>query len=106
MPKSKKQPKILNLPSFQLPIKPLTADEINKDINRRISKISRELSQGFNFIKNYEKSVTFFGSARTAEDSPYYQKAVRLGERLALNGYAVVTGGGPGVMEAANHRAF
>jgi uncharacterized protein (TIGR00730 family) len=53
----------------------------------------------------YEKSVTFFGSARLPATDPYYQKAYRLGKRCAELGYAVATGGGPGIMEAANKGA-
>lgn len=98
--------KILNLPSVKLPITPLTVKDIDQDIQRRVSRISREFTTGFNFIKHYTKSVTFFGSARLTENSPYYIKASRLAERLALSGYSILTGGGPGIMEAANYGAF
>ncbi len=94
--------KILNLPSVKLPIKPLTAEEVDRDIKRRISHIAKEFSLGFDFIKTYPKSVTFFGSARLRSSDPYYQKAVRIAMKLAEEGYAVLTGGGPGIMEAAN----
>ena len=94
--------KVLNLPSVKLPIQPLTVEEIDHDIKRRISHITKEFSLGFDFIKSYSKSVTFFGSARLKASDPYYQKAVRLAMKLADEGYAVLTGGGPGVMEAAN----
>ncbi|MDX9893181.1 MAG: TIGR00730 family Rossman fold protein [Patescibacteria group bacterium] len=93
---------ILNLPSVDLPIKPLTTEEINRDIKKRISHIAKEFTLGFDFIKTHQKSVTFFGSARLGAENPYYQKAVRLSKALAQNGYAVLTGGGPGIMEAAN----
>ncbi|NUM25067.1 MAG: TIGR00730 family Rossman fold protein [Candidatus Buchananbacteria bacterium] len=93
---------VLNLPSVELPIKPLTVEEVNRDMRRRISNIKKEFTVGFDFIKTHPKSVTFFGSARLKPADPYYQKAVSLAKRLAKEGYAVVTGGGPGVMEAAN----
>ncbi|MAF13705.1 MAG: TIGR00730 family Rossman fold protein [Parcubacteria group bacterium] len=102
----KKKKEILNLPSVKLPIKPLTSQDIDKDIQRRVSKINKELKGGFDFIKSHPKSVTFFGSARLKKDSPYYQKAIRLGERLVKLGYSLVTGGGPGIMEAGNQGAM
>ena len=52
------------MPSVNLPIEPVTAAEIDKDIGRRLSHINQEFQKGFNFIKKYPKSVTFFGSAR------------------------------------------
>lgn len=98
--------KILNLPSFKLPITPLTREEIKIDFARRVSRVSRELQRGFDFIQGYQKSVTFFGSARISPGDRYYKKAIKLGELLALEGYAVITGGGPGIMEAANRGAW
>lgn len=56
-------------------------------------------------LKDLGKCVTVFGSARFAEDHRYYQLAREVGKRLAQEGYTVVTGGGPGVMEAANRGA-
>ena len=56
--------------------KPLTLLEISDAATKRVTLISREFSNGFEFIKNYPRSVTFFGSARTKEDEPYYQKAL------------------------------
>ena len=107
MPKKNHQVrKVLNLPSVKLPIKPLTSKQLDQDIKGRLHKINQEFTGGFDFIKDNVKSVTFFGSARFKEDDPYYQKAVRLGERLADLGYAVVTGGGPGVMAGANQGAW
>jgi uncharacterized protein (TIGR00730 family) len=51
------------------------------------------------------KSITIFGSARTPETDEYYQKAVRIGERAGRAGFATITGGGPGIMEAGNRGA-
>ena len=72
----------------------------------RIFRIMSEFVSGFAFLGNIERSVTIFGSARLPQDSPYCQKAYELGRRLAQQGYTVVTGGGPGVMEAGNHGAW
>ncbi len=71
----------------------------------RIFRIMSEFVEGFSFLANIEKSVTIFGSARLPESSPYYQLARELGKRLAQDGYTVVTGGGPGIMQAANQGA-
>lgn len=66
----------------------------------------------WNFIKGFKKMhglgpcVTVFGSARFKENSYYYLKAVEIGEALAKLGFTVMTGGGPGIMEAANKGAF
>lgn len=56
-------------------------------------------------LKGLENCVTVFGSARFPESHPYYQLAYEVGEQLAKAGYTVVTGGGPGIMEAANRGA-
>jgi len=106
MPSRKKTKRVLNLPSFKLPIKPLTPSQLDADIRSRIFRIDRELVRGFDFIKSNARSVTFFGSARMKKSDPYYKKATRLAQLLSQSGFAVVTGGGPGVMEAANLGAF
>jgi uncharacterized protein (TIGR00730 family) len=72
----------------------------------RIFRIMSEFVSGFTFLGNIERSVTIFGSARLAQNSPYYKQAYQLGRRLAQQGYTVVTGGGPGVMQAGNHGAW
>ena len=72
----------------------------------RILRIMSEFVSGFAFLGNIQKSVTIFGSARLPEDHPYCKKAYDLGRLLAQEGYTVVTGGGPGVMEAGNHGAW
>lgn len=71
----------------------------------RLEDIDEEVRGGYEILKKYHKTVTIFGSARTPEDNEYYQKARELGAKLAKAGYAVVTGGGPGIMEAANRGA-
>lgn len=106
MPNKKSVKRVLNLPSVKLPIKPLTPSQLDADIRNRIFRIDRELVRGFDFIKNNERSVTFFGSARMKKTNPYYQKATRLAQMLSQAGFAVITGGGPGIMEAANLGSF
>lgn len=76
------------------------------DINTNIDNISNEFRQGFEFLKKYPRSVTIFGSSVSLPNSVNYIKAEELGLRIAKElGYAVVTGGGPGIMEAANKGA-
>src|SRR5690242_392622 len=72
----------------------------------RIFRIMSEFVSGFTFLGNIEHSVTIFGSARMPQNGPYCQQAYELGRRLAQRGYTVVTGGGPGVMQAGNHGAW
>lgn len=72
----------------------------------RILKIQSEFVQGFDFISRYKNTVSIFGSGRCDENSPVYQKAYRLAYQLSQQGYTIVTGGGPGVMEAANRGAY
>jgi uncharacterized protein (TIGR00730 family) len=87
--------------------KPLTLTEITEAADKRVSLISKEFKNGFDFVKNYPRSVTFFGSARTKEDEDYYKKARELAARIVDElHYSVMTGGGPGIMEAANRGAF
>ena len=73
----------------------------------RIDEITREFKAGFMFLENYPKSVTFFGSNQFKEDNPYYISARTLAGRIAQEiGYSIASGGGPGIMEAANRGAF
>lgn len=90
-----------------LPEEPLTLREINDRIEERVEHISEEFIRGFDFLKTCEKSVSFFGSARTKEGEDDYEKAKSLSNRIVNElDYAVVTGGGPGIMEAANRGAY
>ncbi len=65
-----------------------------------------EFVEGFQFLSESSREVTFFGSARTKRNDPWYKEAVKLGALLAKNGYTVITGGGPGIMEAVNKGAY
>jgi len=71
----------------------------------RVLRIQAEFVEGFGLLAELPRAVSVFGSARTPRDSEYYEVGVRLGAALADAGYAVITGGGPGAMEAANKGA-
>jgi uncharacterized protein (TIGR00730 family) len=71
----------------------------------RALRIMSEFVEGFDALAGIGKAVTIFGSARSHEDDPYYAKARELASLLAAEGFAVITGGGPGIMEAANRGA-
>jgi uncharacterized protein (TIGR00730 family) len=68
----------------------------------RVLRIQAEFVEGFGSLAELPRAVTVFGSARTPRDHPEYATGRALGTALAEAGYAVITGGGPGVMEAAN----
>ena len=71
----------------------------------RILRITSEFTEGFERLTNLPATVAFFGSARLGQDTAYYQQSVQLADLLSQNGFAVITGGGPGIMEAANKGA-
>jgi len=71
----------------------------------RIRDIAAEFGRGFDALARVGRAVSVFGSARTPEEHPAYQLARELGAALGHAGYAVITGGGPGIMEAANRGA-
>ncbi len=71
----------------------------------RVLRIQSEFVEGFGALAELGPAIGVFGSARTKPDDPYYAKAEELGRRLADAGFAVITGGGPGSMEAANKGA-
>jgi uncharacterized protein (TIGR00730 family) len=71
----------------------------------RVLRIQAEFVEGFGLLSELGPAVTVFGSARTRPESPDYQRAQQIGTGLAQAGYAVITGGGPGIMEAANKGA-
>jgi uncharacterized protein (TIGR00730 family) len=68
----------------------------------RVLRIQAEFVEGFGLLAELPKAVSVFGSARTKPGSEEYELAVDIGRRLHEAGYAVITGGGPGIMEAAN----
>lgn len=97
----------------------LMADVLNREIypvidklrmaemdNRRVFRIMSEMVKGLEVMGKLPDSVTIFGSARTRPEEDLYRTARKIGQRFAEEGYAVVTGGGPGLMEAANRGAM
>jgi uncharacterized protein (TIGR00730 family) len=95
----------INITEVEADIPIITIKEMEENSKRRVREISEEFKKGFAFIMRHPKSVTFFGSARFKEDDPFYQKARRIAKRIARQGFTVVTGGGPGIMEAGNRGA-
>jgi uncharacterized protein (TIGR00730 family) len=98
------------------PLRPRTADEeiLGADSpttasllteSARVERITQELWAGFETLSELGPAVTVFGSARTPPDDPWYGVARDVGRRLGEAGFAVITGGGPGIMEAANRGA-
>ncbi len=82
-----------------------TWQEIKVKDSWQIFKIMSEFVDGFEKLAKIGPCVSIFGSARTKPDNPYYQLAVDVARLLTENGYGVVSGGGPGIMEAANKGA-
>lgn len=72
----------------------------------RILRIMREFRAGFKLLRKYDKAVSIFGSARNNFDESLYEEATQLAGRLSEYGFTIVTGGGPGFMEAANRGAY
>ena len=104
-----------SVPAVNRPVKHSTADEhflrredpafLHTD-PWRILRITGEFVRGFDLLAEIDLAVTVFGSARTAEGSAEYAAAAELGALLAREEFAVITGGGPGIMEAANRGAM
>lgn len=72
----------------------------------RANAYSKDLLRGLQIVRSFPQGVTIFGSARLSQDNKYCMMAYELGRMLAENGHAVITGGGPGIMEAASHGAY
>lgn len=71
----------------------------------RVLRIQAEFVEGFGTLADVGDAISIFGSARSKPGSKHYEDALEIGKRLAQNGYAVITGGGPGIMEAVNKGA-
>lgn len=84
---------------------PSIIDDLKGDQSWRIFRIISEFTEGFDELHDLCDAISIFGSARLPEDSVYYQKTVELAELLSKEGFAIISGGGPGVMEAANKGA-
>ncbi|MCK4538871.1 MAG: TIGR00730 family Rossman fold protein [Candidatus Krumholzibacteria bacterium] len=80
-------------------------DDLNIQESWRLFRILAEFVDGFDSMVDVSTAVTFFGSARSKEDDPAYIDARNLAKKLAEQGFTIITGGGPGIMEAANRGA-
>lgn len=88
------------------PLRPIKDHgDFRNEISWRIFRIMAEFIDGFQFLVDLKKEVSFFGSARFTETNPHYQEALELSRRLGKAGFTIVTGGGSGIMEAANRGA-
>ena len=87
-----------------------TEEELLKKLSiadlERANAYARDLGQGLQAVRSFSQGVTIFGSARLPQDNKYCKMARKLGGLLAENDHTVITGGGPGIMEAANHGAY
>lgn len=81
-------------------------DDLKGDQSWRIFRIISEFTEGFDELSGLCNGISIFGSARLPPEHFYYQKTVELAEMLSKEGFAVISGGGPGVMEAANKGAI
>jgi len=72
----------------------------------RIFRIMAEFVEGFETLEKTKNAVTVWGSARVKENDEWYKKAVKTGKLLAKKGYTVITGGGPGIMEALHRHKY
>jgi uncharacterized protein (TIGR00730 family) len=102
--------------TYELPVNPddsvhderefLVAARTPEHEKERLKRITSEFENGFKKLIDIGPAVTVFGSARYKEGHPYYELTRRVGRKLAEAGFTVLTGGGPGLMEAANRGAF
>lgn len=87
-----------------------TEEELLKKLSiadlERANAYAKDLGRGLRTVRSFEQGVTIFGSARLPHDNKYCKMAHELGRLLAENKHTVITGGGPGIMEAANHGAY
>ncbi len=81
-------------------------NELAKEESWRLFRIMGEFVEGFDSLSNIEPAVTIYGSARTKPDDEMYKKVEEIGFKLGSQGYSIITGGGPGLMEAANKGAM
>lgn len=87
------------------PVRPVDKDTLTRE-SWKVFRIMAEFVEGFERLGAIRPSVSIFGSARTAPDHPYYLLTEEVSRKLSDAGFSVVSGGGPGIMEAANKGAF
>lgn len=110
MTTKKEQPKKIETPTLEWRTNApeekflVGADSLSKEV-LRLFRIISEYVKGFIAFRNIHRCVTVFGSARFHQGHPYYEMAYEVGRLLADANYTVMTGGGPGIMEAANRGA-
>lgn len=92
-----------NLPQSELPGE---AFDFKENMNWRMFRILAEFVEGFEFLAPLKREVTFFGSARFPPTNTHYSEAQKLARMLGSAGFTIITGGGPGIMEAANKGAY
>src|SRR5512139_379085 len=110
MPKSLSKPlhslAVFPYPKCQIISKEfLSMEDLKTSETWRVFRIQSELVEGFETLHDLGPAVTIFGSARLSQENKYYEDAVRLAKMLADDGFAIITGGGPGIMEGANKGA-
>jgi uncharacterized protein (TIGR00730 family) len=84
---------------------PPVKEDFRETFQWKVFKIMAEFIDGFHFLADLKKTITIFGSTSSPEKNAYYKEARKLGNLLAKGGYTVITGGGPGIMEAGNRGA-
>lgn len=94
----------MNVPASKLPVFEEPKD-FRSSLHWRVFRIIAELVDGWQFLADFKKTVTFFGSARFKQGDHWYEEARQLGALLVKEGFDIVSGGGPGIMQASNQGA-
>ena len=84
---------------------PSSIDDLKGDQSWRIFRIISEFTEGFDRLSGLCDAISIFGSARLMHGTPYYNKTVELAELLGQHDFAIISGGGPGIMETVNKGA-
>jgi len=94
----------MNMPESKLPVYK-EPEDFRQSLHWRVFRIIAEFIDGWQFLADFKKTVTFFGSARFQPGDKWYEEARKLGSMMAKEGFGIVTGGGPGIMQAGNQGA-